>query len=332
MTQDVQFLDQGPDLLSTIGNTPVVVLDRLFPEPEVRVLAKLELSNPSGSIKDRIVRHIVEDGERTGKLGSGGTIVEHTSGNTGAAAAMVGALKGYRVILTMPDKVSKEKQAALRAYGAEVIVCPVEAEPQSPDHYVQRARDIAADTPGSFMINQYDNSKNTEAHYLTTGPEIWKQAEGSIDYFVTSGSTGGTVCGVGRYLKERDPDIRVVMPDPVGSVYRTYYETGEVDPAEIAPYQVEGIGEDHIAGCMDFSLIDRMLSFEDEDAFEAARQLARTEAILGGGSSGANIWGCQQVLELAPRPVTIATIICDNGLKYLSKFYDEEWTRRHAKA
>lgn len=332
MTQGAQSVTHGPNLLEMIGDTPVVALDRMFPEPEVRVLAKLELANPSGSIKDRIVRHIVEDAERTGQLGSGGTIVEHTSGNTGAAAAMVGAMKSYRVVLTMPDKVSTEKQAALKAYGAEVVVCPVEAEPESAEHYVQRARQIAAETPGSFMLNQYDNPKNTEAHYLSTGPELWRQAEGNIDYFITSGSTGGTVCGVGRYLKERDPNIKVVMPDPVGSIYRTYYETGEVDPTEIAPYQVEGIGEDHIAGCMDFSLIDRMLSFEDADAFEAARQLARTEAILGGGSSGANIWGCQRILEEPPRPLTIATIIPDNGLKYLSKFYNEEWTRQHTRA
>ena len=308
-------------LLDTIGNTPLVPLERLFPGSDVRVFAKLEFFNPTGSIKDRIVRHIVEDAERTGQLEPGGTIVENTSGNTGAAIAMIAAIKGYRAVLTMPDKVSKEKQAALTALGAEVVVCPTAAAPGTADHYVQRARDIAASTPGSFMVNQYDNPKNAEAHYLTTGPEIWRQTGGQVDYFVAAGSTGGTVTGVGRYLKEQNPDVKILMPDPVGSIYYTYFKTGRIDESEIGTYQVEGIGEDHIAKCMDFGVVDEMLQFSDDDAFATTRRLAASEGILAGGSSGANLFGCLKLAESLDGPANIVTVLPDTGLKYLSKIF-----------
>ena len=308
-------------LLETIGNTPLVQLEKLFSDSGVQVFAKLEFFNPSGSIKDRIVAHIVDAAERSGELVSGGTIVENTSGNTGAAIAMIAAIKGYRAILTMPDKVSAEKQAALKAFGAEIVVCPSDAPPDCAEHYVQRARAIAGSTPNAFMVNQYDNPLNTDAHYHTTGPEIWRQMDGEIDYFVASGSTGGTVSGIGRFLKQQDPNIKVVMPDPVGSVYYTYFRTGRVDPSEIAAYEVEGIGEDHIAKCMDFSVVDEMMQFSDADAFEMTRKLAKVEGILAGGSSGANLFGCQQIVERLDRPVRIATVIPDTGLKYLSKIF-----------
>jgi cystathionine beta-synthase len=309
------------NLLDTIGNTPLVALENLFSGQQAKVFAKLEFFNPTSSIKDRIVHHIIEDAERTGQLEPGGTIVENTSGNTGAAIAMIAALKGYRAMLTMPDKVSKEKQAALTALGAEIVVCPTEAVPGTSDHYVQRARDIASATPNSFMINQYDNPKNAEAHYQTTGPEIWRQSGGKVDYFVASGSTGGTISGVGRYLKEQNPEIKVVMPDPIGSIYYTYFKTGQIDESEIGSYQVEGIGEDHIAKCMDFSVVDEMLQFNDDDAFGMTRRLAAREGILAGGSSGANLFGCMKLAEQLEGPANIVTVLPDTGLKYLSKIF-----------
>jgi cystathionine beta-synthase/cysteine synthase A len=308
------------------GNTPLVSLRRLF-KVDVSVQVKLEYFNPSGSTKDRIVAYIIDDAESRGALKPGGTIVEHTSGNTGAAIAMIAAARGYHAILTMPDKVSPEKQAALSAYGAEVIVCPTEAPHNSPEHYVERARSIAAEREDAFLLGQYDNLKNREAHYYTTGPEIWQQTQGCIDYFVASGSTGGTISGVGRYLKERNPNIKIVMPDPIGSVYERYFHTGVVENSLVQPYQVEGIGEDHIAGCIDFDVIDEVISFTDEQAFRAARKLARYEGILGGGSAGANIWGCLEIVNRLKRPVRIVTIIPDSGLKYLTKFYDDTWMR-----
>lgn len=313
-------------LLDTVGNTPLVPLDKLFPQDHVRVFAKLEFFNPSGSIKDRIVRHIVAEAEGDGRLQPGGTIVENTSGNTGAAIAMIAAIKGYRAILTMPDKVSKEKQAALKAYGAELVVCPTSAAPDSDEHYVRKARLIAADTPGSFMIDQYDNPKNAEAHYLTTGPEVWRQTGGAVDWFVASGSTGGTVTGTGRYLKEQKPAVKVAMPDPIGSIYYSHFKTGSYSAADIGTYQVEGIGEDHIAKCMDFSVVDEMYQFSDDDAFDMTRELACSEGILAGGSSGANLWGCRRLIqdlaiENPDRPGTIVTVLPDTGLKYLSKIF-----------
>ena len=314
-------------LLGEVGNTPLVALDRLFTRPGIRVLAKLEFYNPTGSIKDRIVRHIVADAETRGLLRPGSTIVENTSGNTGAAIAMIAALRGYRAILTMPDKVSREKQDALRALGAEVVLCPTAAPPDSDAHYVRRARAIAAATPGAFILDQYNNPKNPEAHYLTTGPEIWEQSGGQVDYFVAAGSTGGTVSGTGRFLKERNPRLKIVLPDPKGSIYHRYFHTGRFGAEDIGTYQVEGIGEDHLVKCMDFGLIDEVLQFTDRDAFRAARALAAAEGILGGGSGGANIWGCQQLAARLEGPATIVTIIPDNGLKYLSKFFSDEWMR-----
>ncbi|WP_221939238.1 PLP-dependent cysteine synthase family protein [Mycobacterium sp. KBS0706] len=203
-----------PSVIDVVGGTPLVRLAKLFPQPHITVLAKLEFLNPTGSIKDRSLRHIIADAERSGRLTPGGMIVENTSGNSGAAIAMIAAARGYRAVLTMPDKVSSEKQSVLKALGAEIVVCPTGAAPGAPDHYVQRARDIAASIPGSFMINQYDNLKNAEAHYLGTAPESWEQAGGRIDCFVASGSTGGTVSGIGRYLKERNPELHILLPGP----------------------------------------------------------------------------------------------------------------------
>ena len=316
-------------LLEAIGNTPLVELRQINPNPAARILIKLEYFNPGGSIKDRIVRHIIADAEQRGLLKPGGVIVENTSGNTGAAAAMIAAMKGYKAVLVMPDKVSPEKLDALKGYGAEVIVTPTAAPPDSPDHYENVARRIADETPNSFRIDQYDNPKNPEAHYLTTGPEIWEQTDGELTHFVASGSTGGTISGTGRYLKEKNPDIKIYMPDPIGSVYFEYFKTGVAPNLGGCTYEVEGIGEDHVTKAMDFSVVDEMWQFTDRDAFLTARLLAREEGIMGGGSTGANVWGALKLAGMLEGPALIVTVAPDSGVKYLSKIYNDEWMKRH---
>jgi len=314
-------------ILQTIGHTPLVRLQKLSPNPKVTILVKCEFMNPSASIKDRIVAHIIEDAEKTGQLKPGGTIVENTSGNTGAAVAMIAAIKGYKAILTMPDKVSKEKQDALKAYGAQIVVCPTAAAHDSPEHYVNVAKRIAAETPNSYRINQYDNLKNPEAHYQSTAPEIWEQTGGNLDVFIASGSTGGTISGVGKYLKEKNPNIKIVMPDPIGSIYYEYFKTGKVPTSEGCTYLVEGVGEDHVTKAIDFSVIDDVIPFTDKDAFLTARRMAREEGILIGGSSGANVWAALQIAEKLDKPTTIVTVLPDGGIKYLSKMYNDDWMK-----
>lgn len=312
-------------ILDTIGNTPLVRLQKLNTNPLATVLVKLEFLNPSGSIKDRIVAHIIADAELKGLLKAGGTLIENTSGNTGAAAAMIAAIRCYRCILTMPDKVSREKQNALKAYGAEIIICPTSAPTGSAEHYVTVAKRLAAEIPNSFRINQYDNLKNPETHYLFTGPEIWTQTHGKIDYFVVSGSTGGTISGAGRYLKERNPLLKIIMPDPIGSIYYPYFHTKKIPADAACTYQLEGIGEDHLTGAMDFSLVDDVVQMSDREAFAMARRLAREEGILAGGSSGANVAAALAIAAKVTVPTTIVTILPDSGIKYLSKFYDDDW-------
>ena len=318
-----------PTILDTIGKTPLVRLQRLNTNPLVEVLVKLEFLNPGGSIKDRMVKFIIDDAEKKGLLKRGGTIIENTSGNTGAAAAMIAAIRGYKVILTMPDKVSKEKQNALMAYGANIIICPTSAPVDSPDHYVNVAIKLAETTPNSFRINQYDNPKNPEAHYLTTGPEIWEQSHGKVDYFVASGSTGGTISGVGRFLKEQNPKIKVVMPDPIGSIYYQYFKTRKIPEHGNCNYLLEGIGEDHLAKAMDFGIVDDVVQVTDADAFRVARELARKEGILAGGSSGANVWAALEIAKTLNTPATIVTVAPDGGVKYLSKFFDDDWMKKN---
>jgi cystathionine beta-synthase len=312
-----------------IGSTPIVELTKLDIPAGVRIFAKLEYLNPGGSIKDRMVRHILRDAESRGRLRAGSVIVENTSGNTGAAIAMFASMRGYRAILTMPDKVSREKQNALKAMGAEVIVCPTQAAPASAEHYVSVARRIHAETPGSFMLNQYDNPLNAEAHYLTTGPEIHAAFGAGVSAFVAAGSTGGTISGTGRYLREKMPGVRIVLLDPVGSIYHDYFHRGVVDASQIRAYHVEGVGEDHLAKCMDFSVLTDVIRFDDHVAFRMCRELARKEGLFCGGSSGANVWGCLEVAKTIPKPATLVTVLPDGGTKYLSKIYDDAWLAEH---
>lgn len=314
-----------PTLLDTIGHTPLVELKNINPYQHVTLLAKLEYFNPSFSVKDRIVAHIIREAEKSGKLKEGGTLIENTSGNTGAATAMIAALKGYRCILTMPAKVSQEKQDALKAYGAQIVVCPTEAGHDSPENYVNVAKRLAEETPNSFRIDQYDNQKNPEAHYQSTGPEIWEQTQGKVDILVAAASTGGTISGTARFLKEKNPNIQVILPDPLGSLYYDYFTSGKTVQDEACTYLVEGIGEDHLTQAMDFTLVDDVIRVSDKNSFETARELACKEGILGGGSSGANIWGALQVASKCEKPTTIVTFICDAGIKYLSKFFNDEW-------
>ncbi|MFA6915751.1 MAG: cysteine synthase family protein [Parachlamydiales bacterium] len=317
---------QFPTLMDTVGHTPLVQVQHLTTHlPHITLLLKLEYFNPGASVKDRIVKYIIDDAEARGLLKPGGTIIENTSGNTGAAVAMIAATRGYRAILTMPDKVSIEKQNALKAFGAQIIICPTAAHPNSPEHYVNVAKKLADETPNSFRVNQYDNPQNPLAHYLTTGPEIWEQSRGEVDYFVASASTGGTISGVGRYLKERKPSVKTLMPDPIGSIYYDYFHKGIIPQDAVCSYLLEGIGEDHMAKAIDFKLIDDVVQVKDEDAFRITRILAEKEGILAGGSSGANVWAALQLAEKLDTPATIVAIIPDSGLKYLSKIFDSHW-------
>ncbi|MEX1012313.1 MAG: cysteine synthase family protein [Waddliaceae bacterium] len=315
-------------IIDAIGNTPMVKLHRLSLNPLVNIYVKLEYLNPSHSIKDRIVHYIIDDAEKKGLLKPGGTIVESTSGNTGAAVAMLCASRGYHAILTMPDKVSQEKQNALKAFGAEIVVAKTDASPDSPEHYVSLSKKIAKETPGSFRIDQYDTKLNPKAHYESTAPEIWEQMNGDIDYFIASSSTGGTISGVGKYLKERNEKIQVIMPDPVGSVYYHYFKTGKLPETKGCTYHLEGIGEDHIAGAIDLSIVDDVMEVSDKQAFHICRELAQKEGILGGGSSGANVWAALEIAKKCKKKTNIVTIICDSGIKYLSKIYDDQWMKK----
>jgi cystathionine beta-synthase/cysteine synthase A len=316
-------------LSDTIGNTPLIELTKLKIPHGIRIFVKLEYMNPSGSIKDRIVNFILSDAEKNGIIHPGSTIVENTSGNTGASIAMFAALRGYKAILTMPDKVSLEKQNALKAYGAEIIVCPTEATVGSPEHYVEKAHSIHRTIPESFMLNQYNNPLNIEAHFSSTGPEIWEQTNGKIDAFIASGSTGGTISGIGRFLKNKNNRIQNVFLDPKGSVYYTYFKKGVISQHDISLYHVEGVGEDHLAKCMDFSIIDDAIQFDDRSAFMTCHELAKKEGLLCGGSSGANVFGCLEYAKKLVPPASIVTVLPDSGIKYISKIYNPAWLKQH---
>jgi cystathionine beta-synthase len=312
------------NVLETVGWTPLIRLNRVVDGARTPVYAKAEIFNPGGSVKDRIGLAMIEAAERDGKLRPGGTVVEGTSGNTGVGLAMAAALKGYRCIFTMPDKMSQEKVRLLKAFGAEVIITPTAVPPDHPDNYVQTAKRIVASTPGAVLADQFYNQVNPEAHYATTGPELWAQTDGRITHFVASAGTGGTISGAGRFLKERNPDIRVIAGDPVGSIFAGYFETGE--KGEDAPYKVEGIGNDKLPSTLWFDVIDEFHPINDRDAFRMARRLTREEGLFVGGSAGLIT---HLAVELARRlddpEALIVTILPDTGERYLSKLYNDEW-------
>ncbi|MGZ6078440.1 MAG: PLP-dependent cysteine synthase family protein, partial [Myxococcaceae bacterium] len=312
-------------ILSAIGHTPLVRLNKLVGPNDATVYAKCEFMNPGGSIKDRMALHIIEKAEREGKLKPGGTIVENTSGNTGMGVALAAAVKGYRCIFTMPDKMSAEKINRLKALGAQVVVTPTNVAADSPQSYYETAKRIARETPGSFYLNQYHNPDNGEAHYLTTAPELWEQLEGRLDVFVTGLGTGGTMTGVGKFLKEKNPAIRNVGVDPVGSVYQGYFQTGKLPEPHV--YKVEGIGEDMLCKALDFSVIDEIRQVDDQQCFNAARRLAREEGLFGGGSSGAAVHVAVEVARELGKGKVVVVVLTDTGNSYISKFFSDEWMK-----
>lgn len=317
-------------VLDTIGWTPLIRLHRVTRGINTPVWVKAEVRNPGGSVKDRIGLPIIERAEREGRLKPGGTIVEGTSGNTGVALALAAVLKGYRCIFTMPDKMSQEKVRLLKAYGAEVIITPTAVPPDHPDSYVMMAKRIAHETPNAILADQFYNQANPEAHSATTGPEIWEQTGGRVTHLVAAAGTGGTITGVGRYLKQRNPKIQVVCGDPAGSILAEQWRSRGKSKPEGAPYKVEGIGQDKVPGTLDMSIVDDFQTVGDREAFSMARRLTREEGLFAGGSTGLQVHVALAVARQVNDPAAcVVTFLCDTGERYLSKMYNDEWMREN---
>jgi cystathionine beta-synthase len=314
------------NVIKAVGNTPIVRLNKLAAHvAPAEIYCKLEYLNPGGSTKDRPAIGIVMDAEREGRIKPGGTIVEATSGNTGMGLAMVAAVRGYKTIFVMPDKMSEEKIAALRAFGSKVVVCPTNVEPDDPRSYYSVARRLAAETPNAMLANQYHNPSNPAAHYASTGPEIWEQTGGEIDVLVTSMGTGGTISGIGKYLKERKPSLRVVGVDPIGSVYYDYWRTGKMPTA--STYRVEGFGEDFIPSTIDLSIVDEVIRVSDKECFQWTRRVVREEGLYTGGSAGGTVCAAVKYAERTRKRENILCMLPDSAVRYLSKIFNDTWMR-----
>ena len=313
------------NILEVIGNTPLVKINKLNPNPKVLMLAKLDFLNPGGSIKDRIGLPLIIDGEESGKLKQGGTIVEPTSGNTGVGLAQAAVIKGYKTVFVMPDKMSEEKRNLLRAYGARVVITPTAVGPEDPRSYYRESDRLAREISGAYKPDQYSNQENPQAHFKTTGPEIWEQTEGKVTHVVIGMGTGGTITGVGKYLKKKNPKIKIIGVDPEGSGYYQFFKTGKM-PKIFKTYKVEGIGEDFLPGTMDFKIVDEVITVTDKESFITARNLARLEGILAGGSSGLALFAARKVIKKIKKGLVVL-ILPDSGKNYLTKFYNDEWMR-----
>ena len=320
-------MEYSENILGTIGNTPLVKLNKVTAEVDALVLAKVETFNPGNSVKDRMAVKMIADAEADGRLQPGGTIIEGTSGNTGMGLALVAIIKGYKLICVISDKQSKEKMDILRAVGAKVVVCPTDVEPTDPRSYYSVSKRLAEETPNSWYVNQYDNMSNSLAHYEQTGPEIWKQTEGKFTHFVVGVGTGGTISGVGKYLKEKNPNIKIWGIDTYGSVFKKYHETGIFDENEIYSYITEGIGEDILPKNVDFSLIDGFTKVTDKDAAVYTRKIALEEGIFVGNSAGAAIKGLLQLKEHFKPEDVVVVLFHDSGSRYVGKMFNDDWMR-----
>lgn len=320
------MIEAAENIIEVVGNTPLVRCNKLASHVKSNIFLKLEYLNPGGSVKDRPALQMILDAEASGELLPGGTIVEATSGNTGMGLAMAAAVKGYKCIFVMPDKMSDEKIRGLRACGAKVVVCPTAVEPEDERSYYRVSERLAQETPGGFLGNQYHNPSNPKGHYLSTGPELWEQTNGEIDVFVSSIGTGGTISGTGKYLKEQNPDVVLLGVDPVGSIYYDYFKTGKITQA--STYLVEGFGEDFLPSTMDFDYVDEVVRVTDGECFHFCRDLVRREGIFAGGSSGGALAGAIKYAERFPdKELNIVVIMCDSYARYLSKIFDDEWMK-----